>query len=199
MKKTQTTVLIALLFTLPAFAQPAFNPVEKGNKQLGLQMMVAPTDIYWSETTLAIGNDIKRYGIHLAGSYGWFLERGWMLGLQVNGGIYHNEYDKLSSWGYEEDYFDISIAPMTRYYFTVDKKHRFKPFLFAGLPIVYTSENRTYNNNNSNSNMDDEYLELRGTFGFGAAYFGKAGSIEMNLSNMGLFLGVNKFFPARKK
>jgi hypothetical protein len=198
MKKLLLNIFIASILKVSAFAQPAFNPVEKGNKQAGLQIMIAPTDMFWSETALNINKDNKTYGLHVAGSYGWFVERGWMIGLQSNVGFYHSEYNINMQWGYEEKVFDISIAPMTRYYFTVDKKHRFKPFLFAGLPIVYTSENRKYNNP-GNMDVKDEYLELRGTFGFGAAYFGKAGSIEMNLSNMGLFLGVNKFIQPRKK
>lgn len=199
MRKIQLAATFALLLSASALAQPAFNPVEKGNRQAGLQMMIAPTDMYWSETNLDISDQYKSYGLHLAGSYGWFLERGWLLGLQLNGGFYHEVYDKDSPWGYETKAFDASIAPMTRYYFTVDRKHRFKPFLFAGIPIVYTKKEDVYNDPNNQGGGKDEYLELRGTFGLGAAYFGKAGSIEMNLSNMGLFVGVNKFIQWKGK
>jgi hypothetical protein len=199
MKKIQLLTSIAFFCISSAFAQPAFNPVEKGNKQAGLQMMVAPTDMFWSETALKINKNNKTYGLHVAGSYGWFVERGWMVGLQSNIGFYHDQYGGNEPWGVNEDIFDISIAPMTRYYFTVDKKHRFKPFLFAGMPIVYNDVNRTYNSNSWNTDVDENYLELRGTFGFGTAYFGKAGSIELNLSNMGFFLGVNKFIQPKKK
>jgi hypothetical protein len=199
MNKNSRCIFIALFFSASAFAQPAFNPVEKGNKQAGIQLMVAPTDMFWSETALNVSKDNNTYGLHVAGSYGWFVERGWMIGLQSNIGFYHDQYGGDAQWGVEEDIFDISIAPMTRYYFTVDRKHRFKPFLFAGLPIVYNGVKRNYNDNAWSTDVDENYLELRGTFGFGAAYFGRAGSIELNLSNMGFFLGVNKFIQPRKK
>jgi len=198
MNKNSRCIFIALFFSASAFAQPAFNPVEKGNKQVGLQMMLAYTDMYDSSTELRINNGSKTYGLHVAGSYGWFVERGWMIGLQTNVGFYHDEYDTKEQWGYKQDAFDFSIAPMTRYYFTIDKKHRFKPFLFAGMPIVYSTQSKDYTQTTS-TDYDEEYLELRGTFGGGAAYFGKAGSIELNVSNMGFYIGVNKFIQGRKK
>jgi hypothetical protein len=198
MKIKLTLLTLVFAITFSSFAQPTFNPVEKGNKQAGISLMLAPTDMYWSETALSINKDQKIYGINLAGNYGWFIERGWLIGLQANIGAYHDEYDQENQWGYKENAFDFSIAPMTRYYFTVDRKHRFKPFLFAGMPIVYTQRETDYYNNNS-TDFDEEYLELRGTFGGGVSYFGKAGSIEMNISNMGLFVGVNKFIQWKEK
>jgi len=198
MNKNQRFFFIALCFSASAFAQPAFNPVEKGNKQAGLQMMLSSTDMYGSWTALSINDDEKTYGLHVAGSYGWFVERGWMIGLQTNVGFYHDEFAIKEQWGYQQDAFDISIAPMTRYYFTIDKKHRFKPFLLAGLPIVYSQQSTDYTQSTT-TDLDREYLELRGTFGAGAAYFGKAGSIELNVSNMGFYIGVNKFIQSRKK
>lgn len=198
MNKNSRCIFIALFFSASAFAQPAFNPVEKGNKQAGLQMMLSSTDMYGSWTALSINDDEKTYGLHVAGSYGWFVERGWMIGLQTNVGFYHDEFATKEQWGYQQDAFDISIAPMTRYYFTIDKKHRFKPFLFAGLPIVYSQQSTDYTQSTT-TDLDREYLELRGTFGAGAGYFGKAGSIELNASNMGFYIGVNKFIQSRKK
>lgn len=197
MTKSYTLVLAFCAISLASIAQPAFNPVDKGNKQVGIQMMLSYTDMYGSSTELKVNNDEKTYGLHVAGSYGWFLERGWLMGLQTNVGFYHNDYFTKEQWGYNEKAFDFSITPMTRYYFTIDKKHRFKPFLLAGMPIVYSSQSIDYSSNTPD--YDNEYLELRGTFGGGAAYFGKAGSIEMNVSNMGFYIGVNKFIQSRKK
>jgi len=198
MKKTFTLLLASVAFSVSVFAQPTFNPVEKGNKQAGLQMMLSSTDMYGSWTALSINDDEKTYGLHVAGSYGWFVERGWMIGLQTNVGFYHDEFATKEQWGYQQDAFDFSIAPMTRYYFTIDRKHRFKPFLFAGLPIVYSQQSTDYTQSTT-TDLDREYLELRGTFGAGAGYFGKAGSIELNVSNMGFYIGVNKFIQSRKK
>ncbi len=159
--------------------------------------MIAPSDMYWSETDLKIGENEKTAGIHVAGNYGWFLERGWMLGVQTNLGVYADQFNMDQSWGYKENSFDISIAPMTRYYFTVDKKHRFKPFLFAGMPIVYGSHEMNYTNQ-ATTDYKNESVELRSTFGLEAGYFGKAGNIEMHISNMGFFLQLNKFIQPTK-
>jgi hypothetical protein len=199
MKLILWLIFTALLFSDPIFSQPAFNPVEKGNKQIGLQVLIAKTDMFSTENALKMNNYSNLYGLHVAGSYGRFVERGWMIGLQTNIGFYHMDYGGGTPTGVEVDYFDISIAPMTRYYFSVDKKHRFKPFLLAGLPIVYSDVTKFYNDNSWRPDVDENYLELRSVFGFGAAYFGKAGSIELNVSNMGFFLGVHKFIHPRKK
>jgi len=198
MRKFITLFTLASAISLISFAQPSFNPVEKRNKQAGISLMLAPTDMYRSETALTINDFTKTYGINVGGNYGWFIERGWLIGFQANIGVLHDEYKGNPSWGYKTNAFDASITPMTRYYFSVDRKHRFKPFLFGALPIVYTNTETDYYSN-STTDSKNEYLDLRGTVGFGAAYFGKAGSIEMNLSNMGLFLGVNKFIEFKKK
>lgn len=189
---------MALASFSTAWSQPASNPTEKGNKQAGLQVMLAWTDMYNSYTTLSIDDNNKSYGINMGGLYGWFLERNWMVGLQANVGAYRDSYAKGEPYGYDEKGFDISLTPITRYYFTVDKKHRFKPFLFAGLPVVYSSMERE-SGSGGPGNYQDETLNLRASFGVGAAYFGRAGSLELNVSNMGFFFGVNKFIPSRRK
>jgi len=199
MKKNFTLTITAIWFSLGGFAQPAFNPVEKGNKQVGLQILLANTDMFSTRNALKSNNFSNLYGLHMAGSYGWFVERGFMIGLQTNIGFYHLDYGTGTQYSVDVDYFDISIAPMTRYYFSVDKKHRFKPFLLAGLPFVYSDVIKMYADNSWRPDVDENYLELRGVFGCGAAYFGKAVSLELNISNMGFFVGVNKFIKPRKK
>jgi hypothetical protein len=198
MKKKFTLIAAGIILSFLTMAQPAFNPVAKGNKQAGLQMMLNSSDMFYTRTALVVNHEQKTIGLHLAGSYGWFLERGWMLGLQANMGVLSGDYFLKQPWGYNEKSFDFSIGPMTRYYFTIDKKHRFKPFVFAGAPIVYMSKTEEYTNVNS-TDSDQHYLEVRGTLGAGAAYFGRKGSIELNASSMGFFLGVNKFIQGRKK
>jgi hypothetical protein len=78
--------------------------------------------MFYTRTVLLINNNQKTLGLHIAGSYGWFLERGWMLGLQTNLGVFSEKYYQKEPWGLSEKSFDFSIAPMTRYYFTIDKK-----------------------------------------------------------------------------
>jgi hypothetical protein len=199
MRKHLLPVFMVILFSGSVFAQPAFNPVEKGNRQAGIQMLIANTDMFRTENALKLNDFSNLYGLHVAGSYGWFVDRGLMIGVQTNIGFYHLDYGSGTQYGVEADNFDISLAPMTRYYFSVDKKHRFKPFLLAGIPIVYSGVKKMYIDNSWRPDVDENYLELRSVFGFGAAYFGKAGSIELNISNMGFFLGVHKFIQPRKK
>ncbi len=192
MQKNWTLFVGAFILSISLMAQPASDPVAKGNKQAGIQIMISPTDTYYSETALSISKTNKIYGLHVAGDYGWFIERGWLIGVQLNAGFIHETYNKDEPFGYKTDAFDIGIAPMTRYYFSIDRKHRFKPFLMAGLPITYTQTDRFYFRQSGND-FKEETVTAKGTFGLGAAYFGNAGSIEMNLSNLGLFLGFHKF------
>jgi len=199
MRNFFTLTIIASWFSLFCFAQPAFNPVEKGNRQAGLQILIAKIDMYSTQNALKSNNFSNLYGLHMAGSYGWFAERGFMVGLQTNIGFYHLDYGIGTQYSVDVDYFDISIAPMARYYFSVDKKHRFKPFLLAGVPFVYSDIKKMYADNSWRPDVDENYLELRGVFGGGAGYFGRAGSIELNVSNMGFYIGVNKFIQSRKK
>lgn len=189
-------ICLWVLFTtgtgFTAMAQPAFNPTAKGNKQKSLQVMLAPTDLFWTETTLSLQKNSKTYGLHLAPAVSWFVENGWSIGIQGNLGFYRSKQQGSSNWNYDEKSFELALVPFTRYYFTIDKKHRFKPFLFAGLPLIYSDNKRSYNNS-SITDFKEQTLTLDGSFGFGAAYFGKAGSLELNVSNMGLFIGISKF------
>lgn len=198
MRKNFTLLLLSLTIAAASFAQPASNPVEKGNKMFGLQMMLAPTDMFWSQTALSIRDDYKSYGLHLAGNYGWFVETGWFVGGQLNAGFYNYENKSPNAWMLNESTFDIGITPNTRYYFQVDRKHRFKPFLLAAIPIVYTSYEYNYGQPGMQQQKGTS-VELNGSFGFGVSYFGQKGNIELNISNMGLFLGVNKFIKWKGK
>jgi outer membrane protein W len=180
------------------FAQTTINPVKKGNKQLGIQLMLAPIDLFWSETALSINENQTRYGLNIAPSVQWFVEDGWSFGLQSNIGFYREKDKNNVNWGYNEKIFDLGITPFSRYYFNVGRNNRFKPFVFAGLPIIYSDVQRTYNNQQT-TDYDEQSVELNGTFGGGVAYFGKAGSIEMNISNMGFFIGVSKFSGRKAK
>jgi hypothetical protein len=198
MRKNSTFLFISLAITVISFAQPASNPVAKGNKMFGLQMMLAPTDVFWSQTALSIREEYKSYGLHLAANYGWFVETGWFVGGQLNAGFYNYENKSQNAWRLSESNFDIGITPNTRYYFQVDRKHRFKPFLLAAIPIVYSSYEHNYGQSSGMQRQKGTSVELSGSFGFGAAYFGQKGNIELNISNMGFFLGVNKHLWNRK-
>jgi len=152
--------------------------------------------MFYSETILDISSNYSTYGLVGAFGYGWFIEKGWMVGLQTNLGFYRGE--NAFTWPVSNTKaFDIALVPVTRYYFNVDKKHRFKPFLMAGMPIVHTQLKST-NSGTGNTMYDESFTNLRGSFGFGAAYFGRAGSIDLNLSNMGFYLGLSKYLQLQR-
>jgi hypothetical protein len=193
MKHLSIILGLHLLAHCAAFAQPDFNPVEKGNTQANIQLMLTPTDLFWSETALNISKDTKMYGLHLAGGYNWFIENGWSLGVQAHAGVLRERRNMNDPWGYENNVVDIALAPITRYYFNIGRKHRFKPFLFAALPVVFTSDQYKNNSPSFPYSRNEQTLALQGSLGFGAAYFGRKGSLELHLSNMGFNLGLSRY------
>jgi len=80
-----------------AMAQPTFNPTAKGNIQNSLQVMLAPTDLFWTETTLSLQKNSKTYGLHLAPAVSWFVENGWSIGVQGNLGFYRSKQQGSSN------------------------------------------------------------------------------------------------------
>lgn len=79
------------------------NYFERGNKVIGLQLGVAGEYPINSVTVLDINESNKRYGLLALPSFGWFIERNFVLGAQAIVGFNHESYSYSN--------YDYSVNP----------------------------------------------------------------------------------------
>ncbi len=205
--KPISTLFFILSFVAPASAQKETRHdyssyFDKGNKIAGIELAIAGD--YNTYLQLNITKNNKDYGLLLLPSYGWFVEKNWMIGLQALTGFSSNKYKNAynttqSSSKYTDREF--GIAPLTRYFIPLGKRNIVSIFGEASLPLVYSSskgetkQTGTFPFNNSYSNNE---LSLRGNMGLGVSLNGHFGSLEINANTAGLYIGFHKYINRKK-
>jgi hypothetical protein len=213
MKKLNTMMLLALAVFTQLQAQ-SDSPTEKGNRMYGVSVLLTDSDLYYATTDISFTKDDKSAGLNIAPDYGWFVQRNWLIGSQLNIGYHKSKYE--NSYGgpnnfqqskSENSYFNYGITPFTRYYVDLGKKNKVK--LFASAAIAFFNEQRKYFNEStytqtgqppfySKTNTNETNFNIRGSIGFGVALFGRSGNIDLHASNAGLFVGFHKTIGKRK-
>lgn len=193
MRKTCVTLIAILVYI---FAQS--QAIVKGDKFFGLQTNLLTADLYYTYFDLSFNKNESRIGFHLAPTWQWAIDNNFVLGTAAHIGFNSektkNNYSFASTENKYEG-FDLGANAFSRYYIDVLRNKKLKIFGLVGVHLAY-SASRSSNNLSTNSQTYSETL-VRGSFGFGAAYAGKKGMIEMNISNGGLFLGVHKRLKGR--
>lgn len=201
MKKTQILLVLAIFIMSAANAQ-----LEKGARLVGIQTNIAEGDLYYSSLMLRVNKDYKDLGINIVPTFGWVVEKNWVIGGQITAGSASYSYPSNWSGGVniartKSTYLDLGIAPFTRYYIDITRNQKIKLFGMASMEIAYGRYKMQVKQNNGNiiATNSDNTVNLDGSIGFGMAYFGKRGSLDLNLSNMGLRLGLYKVLPTNRK
>lgn len=201
MKKRQVLLALGLLIITAAQAQ-----LEKGKRIVGVQTNIAEGDLYYSSLMLRANKNYSDLGINIVPTFGWVVEKNWVIGGQVTMGWARNKY--VSNWSNgvsiastKTNYLDLGIAPFTRYYIDITRNQKIKLFGMASMELAYGRYKSQVKQNNDNitATNSDNSVNLDGSIGFGMAYFGKQGSLDLNLSNMGLRLGLYKVLPTNRK
>lgn len=201
MKKRQVLLALGLLIITAAQAQ-----LEKGKRIVGVQTNIAEGDLYYSSLMLRVNKDYSDIGINIVPTLGWVVEKNWVIGGQVTLGWARDKY--VSNWSNgvnvataRNNYYDLGIAPFTRYYIDITRNQKIKLFGMASMELAYGYYKTQIKNNNGTiiGTNSDNTINLDGSIGFGMAYFGKQGSLDLNLSNMGLRLGLYKVLPTNRK
>jgi hypothetical protein len=187
--------LFILLISYNSYSQssrPVIEHTDKGMKMIGGQLQLANVDLFSSETILRVNDYSSEAGIVVSPNIGWFVEKNWLLGSMGHLGFYSSKSNKNSTFVVKEKAFDIGITPFSRYYIDLTRRRNVKLFLLAGLPLIYSSYNVTYNSPTS-TDEDRSNLGIHAVWGVGTSLHGQFGAIEMNLSSLGLNLGFQKF------
>lgn len=201
MKKTQILLIAAIFIMSAANAQ-----LEKGTRLFGIQTNIAEGDLYYSSLMVRVNKDYKDLGFNIVPTFGWVVEKNWVIGGQITAGLARYSYP--SNWvngvyiaRTSTTYTDLGIAPFTRYYIDITRNQKIKLFGMASMELAYSRQKAQIKQNNGNilASNNDNTLNLDGSIGFGMAYFGKKGSLDLNLSNMGLRMGLYKVLPTNRK
>lgn len=201
MKKRQVLLALGLLLITAAQAQ-----LEKGKRIVGVQTNIAEGDLYYSSLMLRVNKDYSDIGINIVPTLGWVVEKNWVIGGQITAGLARYSYPSNWSNGVyiartSTTYTDLGIAPFTRYYIDITRNQKIKLFGMASMELAYSRQKAQIKQNNGSilASNSDNTLNLDGSIGFGMAYFGKKGSLDLNLSNMGLRMGLYKVLPTNRK
>jgi hypothetical protein len=188
------------LFSIQCISQtrPVIKHTEKGMKMFGVQMQLTPSDFIHSETVLMIDDYSSEVGVVVSPNMGWFIEKNWLIGGIAHLGFYNAKPGKNNTSNRTTaKSYDLGLTPFSRYYIDLARRGNIKVFLQGGLPIIYSKYKSSYSYFNGlqtiTTKNDGHQLGLYGNFGFGASMHGHFGAIEMNLSNMGLNIGFQKF------
>lgn len=176
---------------------------DKGNKTAGIEICIAGD--YNTILQLDFSKNSKNLGLLLLPSYGWFVQKNWMIGIQGLAGYAYNKYQNIYTTSPSISKYtdtDFGIAPLTRYFVPIGKRNIVSIFAQAALPLVYSSSKRetkqTGGTNPYNSSYKNTELTLRGNMGLGVSLNGHLGSIEINANTSGLFLGFHKYIGRNK-
>ncbi len=165
--------------------------IQKGDKFFGLQTNLAYTDLYSTYLDLSLTKNVKRAGFHMAPTMQWAIEKNFVFGTALHVGYNSEKTNYNFTYSLKEsEVFDLGLNAFSRYYIDILRNKKLKFFGLAGVHLSYASWSNTYTTP-ANNNSESE-LVARGSLGFGLAYAGSKGMIDMNISNAGLFLGFHK-------
>jgi|GEM_PF-1003243 len=174
--------------------------LEKGAKLVGIQTNLIAGDMYYTNLALDISSFHNEYGLNIVPTFGWALERNWIVGGQATFGFLRSK-NNSNGTGISETintYYDLGIAPFTRAYLDITKNQRWKVFGMGSVEIVSRQSRYTVKNIGAPTSVYN-YTSARASIGIGLAYFGRKLAVDLNASSAGLRLGFYKTFTSSKK
>ena len=107
-----------LLFILFLFVITTSNAqLEKGSKLVGLQTNLMINDMYGTRLALSFGSSRHDLGLNIVPTFGYALQRNWLVGAQATLGIESVKYKALPpGYNHTDTYIDLGFAPFTRLY-----------------------------------------------------------------------------------
>jgi hypothetical protein len=186
--------LLIIICILSVTATQAQSQLEKGNKLIGLQFTLIPSDHYYTYPALSFGSTSSTYGLSVTPTYGVALQRNWVVGGQATLGFVYDKYNDGPNSSVDR-YFDAGIAPFTRLYLDISRNGKFKLFGAGSIEFTYRQHTDTYNYGSGSSKTTYSESGLHAGLGFGLAYFGNGLSVDMSVSSTGLRMGF--YLPNR--
>lgn len=212
-------LFLSLVFVQLSYAQSEKLPYQhfnKGKSFWGIGLSPVSSDMMSSYTDISITKGNTNLGVLLAPMYGKFVQQNWMIGVIGIAGVHTERSSYLTDpviigpgpslpsvdTKNIDNSLDIGIAPITRYYLSLNKRNSVAFFVQAALPAVYSKSNQILRYKYSSGVVDEfktmyDQFSLRGSIGFGVSVQGKFGSFDTHVSNMGWFLSFNKFIKKK--
>jgi hypothetical protein len=168
--------------------------ITKGSWVAGVQTTLLNGDFYNTYPAFSSAGNGKERGFNLIPSVYYGIATNWLAGLEVYAG-YNSLHDPLVSGGKNSyRYFDLGIAPVTRYYLNISKNGYWKLYGLAGAALVNNHVTTVYTYGQSGTN----HIAVTALAGAGAAYAGKRYMVDAGISVTGIHMGVYRVFQLGK-
>jgi hypothetical protein len=189
-------LLIFLMFSL----SKSYAQLDKGAKIAGGQLNLLVNDMYYTMLEFGSSGYEKYFGISLVPTYGYAIQRNWIVGAQATIGIERVKVNMGGgSYTYNQTYTDFGLAPFTRLYLDLTTDKKLKIFGVGALELNIASQVTSYPGGISSSSTRYSKTTVNPSLGGGVAYFGRRTSFDISMSTQALRVGFYKVIQARKK
>jgi hypothetical protein len=184
---------IFLLFSLST----SYAQLDKGAGLAGAQLNLVVNDMYYTALGFGSSGYEKHFAISIAPTYGYALQRNWLLGLQATLGFESSTFNGGGA-AYTSNTLntDFGLAPFTRLYLDVIKNGKLKVFGVGALEFNIASRRISYE---VGSPARFSKTSINPSVGAGIAWFGRRTSFDISMSTQALRVGLYKVIQSRKK
>jgi len=188
-------ILIFLTFTLST----SFAQLDKGTKLAGGQLNLVVNDMYYTAFRFGNSGYEKYFGISIVPTYGYAIQRNWILGMQATFGIENLKFNGGGgAYTFNQQFTDIGLAPFTRLYLGITNNQKLKVFGVAALEFNIAMQKISYPDGFAPTSHSSN-TTLTPSVGAGIAYFGRKTSFDLSMTTTAVRVGFYKFLPYRKK
>lgn len=172
--------------------------LEKGTKMAGAQLNLLVNDMYYTMLEFGSSGYDRYFGISIAPTYGYAVQRNWVLGMQATIGFESSKFDGGGiAYSSKTVYTDFGLAPFTRLYLDITRKGKLKVFGAGALEYNIASKRISYSNGSVASSFSK--TTFHPSLGGGIAYFGRRTSFDLSMSTEALRIGFYKIIRSHKK
>lgn len=185
-----------LLFTFSLSA--SYAQLEKGTQLAGAQLNLMVNDMYYTKLEFGSSGYESYFGISIAPTYGYSVQRNWVLGVQATLGFESSRFTGGGvTYAARTLYTDFGLAPFTRLYLDITGKGKLKVFGAGALECNIASERTSYQDGSVVSRFSK--TTVHPSLGGGIAYFGRRTSFDLSMSTEALRVGFYKIIRSPKK
>lgn len=194
MKKNLLLIIVSMFLLSTSYGQ-----LDKGSKIAGAQLNLVVNDMYYTALGFGSSGYQKHFGISLVPTYGYAIQRNWLLGVQATLGFNSEKFEGGSAYTSRTTlYTDFGLAPFTRLYLNITKNGKLKVFGVAALEFNIASQRVSYPDNVI-AQITYSKTSFNPSIGGGIAYFGRRTSFDLSMGTQAVRFGFYKVIRPGKK
>ena len=173
----------------------AHAQLDRGVHFGGVQTTLVAGDIYVASLRYGTSMGERSYAFSLTPTYGYAIARNWLVGAAATLGYSREKEPAPPNYTAIVHDFDIGFAPFSRLYLDLTRRGRLKAFALGSIEFASTRTRLTYPTYAGAYNNS----KVVAAWGGGLGYFGRKTILDVNVSGVGIRLGVYKIFGVMKK